>query len=274
MTPVAADTTPPALRRHPSKLFVETTTRCNLSCVMCVKQAEGCGIIDGELAPATFAALEPALPTLEALILNGIGEPLLHPGLEDFIARARALMPAESWIGFQSNGVLLDNARAEALLRAGLDKICLSMDAVSPQKFMQIREGGKLSSLETAMGAIARAKAALGRDDFQLGVEFVLMPGNLQELPGVLTWAAARGAGFALVTHALPYNAAEAVETTYETCSADAIDLFREWPERTFQGSERERFEHFLDFRSQACSACKSPARPQHGGAGGPRNLC
>ena len=223
------DHTPRALRRYPTKLFVETTTRCNLNCVMCVKQAEGCGIIDGELAPATFAALEPALPTLEALVLNGVGEPLLHRGLEDFIARAKALMPAGSWIGFQSNGVLLDAARAETLLRAGLDKICLSLDAVSPQKFMQIREGGQLSSLERAMTALVQAKAALGNSSFQIGVEFVIMPGNVQELPGVLAWAAARGASFALVTHALPYDKAEAANTTYETCSAAAIELFRSW---------------------------------------------
>lgn len=225
----ATDSTPCALRRHPTKLFVETTTRCNLSCVMCVKQAEGCGIIDGSMAPATFAALEPALPTLEALILNGVGEPLLHRGLEDFIARAKALMPAGSWVGFQSNGVLLDAARAEALLRAGLDKICLSLDAVSPQKFMQIREGGQLSSLERAMAALAQTKATLGNRSVQIGVEFVIMPGNVQELPGVLAWAAARGASFALVTHALPYDKAEAANTTYETCSAAAIELFRSW---------------------------------------------
>ena len=227
--PTATDTTPCALRRHPTKLFVETTTRCNLSCVMCVKQAEGCGIIDGEMAAATFAALEPALPTLEALILNGVGEPLLHRGLENFIARAKALMPAGSWVGFQSNGVLLDAARAEALLRAGLDKICLSLDAVSPQKFMQIREGGQLTSLERAMAALSQAKTTLGKSSFQIGVEFVIMPGNVQELPAVLTWAAARGASFALVTHALPYDKEEAANTTYETCSADAIELFRSW---------------------------------------------
>ncbi|HEX9080538.1 MAG TPA: hypothetical protein VF795_13165, partial [Desulfuromonadaceae bacterium] len=84
----------PALRPYPSKLFVETTTRCNLGCVMCVKQADGCGMTDGDLQPALFAALEPAFPHLEALVLNGVGEPLLNPGLEGYIRRARGAMPA------------------------------------------------------------------------------------------------------------------------------------------------------------------------------------
>lgn len=232
MTPTPPHPIPPALRSSPSRLFVETTTRCNLSCVMCVKQADGCGIHEGDLAPATFAALEPVLPAVESLILNGIGEPLLHPQLEDFIARARALMPPGGRIGFQSNGLLLDDGRALALLAAGLDRLCLSLESVDPQIFMRIREGGRLSAVEQALAALGRARTVLGRDDFQSGVEFVLMPNNREELPQVVRWAAARGASFVIVTHALPYGAAGSTETTYETCSGAAVELFREWQTR------------------------------------------
>src|SRR5512136_2875446 len=97
----------PSLRNHPTKLFVETTTRCNLGCVMCVKQSKDCEMREGDLSPEIFAALEPAFPYLEALVLNGIGEPLLHPRLEEFIRRAKKSMPREGWVGFQSNGLLL-----------------------------------------------------------------------------------------------------------------------------------------------------------------------
>ncbi|NOY12539.1 MAG: radical SAM protein, partial [Deltaproteobacteria bacterium] len=85
--------TAPALRNYPTKLFVETTTSCNLGCVMCVKQTAQCAITEGEMPTATFKALESALPQAEALILNGVGEPLLHPHLETFIARAKKLLP-------------------------------------------------------------------------------------------------------------------------------------------------------------------------------------
>ena len=53
----------PAFREYPSKLFVETTSRCNLNCAMCMKQNDGAAG-DGDLAPDTFAALENAFPTL------------------------------------------------------------------------------------------------------------------------------------------------------------------------------------------------------------------
>src|SRR5215204_1032143 len=75
---------PPARRPHPSRLFVEVTTRCNLRCAMCVKESAAQGISEGHLRRETFARLAPAFPHLDALVLNGVGEPLLHPRLEEF----------------------------------------------------------------------------------------------------------------------------------------------------------------------------------------------
>ncbi|GBC60004.1 hypothetical protein DENIS_0946 [Desulfonema ishimotonii] len=106
----------PAPGRFPSKLFVETTTRCNLRCRMCVKQSRENGITDGDISGETFEALKPEFPHLEALMLNGIGEPLLHPELEYFIAAAKKDLPDTAWVGFQSNGRLLDAARSACMI--------------------------------------------------------------------------------------------------------------------------------------------------------------
>ena len=222
----------PALRAHPSKLFVESTTRCNLGCFMCVKQT-GNNLIPEEDMPAqTFTALEPAFPHLDALILNGIGEPLLNPRLDDYIRRARGLMPADGWIGFQSNGLLLTGKRAVELLEAGLDKICISVDAVTPETLRRVREGAELSAIGTALEALTAAKSLTGRNEFKIGIEFVLMRSNFAELPELLRWAAARGASFALVTHILPYAKEHLEEAVYETCSKEAIALYQLWRDK------------------------------------------
>ncbi|MCX5828080.1 MAG: radical SAM protein, partial [Deltaproteobacteria bacterium] len=71
----------PALKPYPTKLFVELTTRCNLQCPMCLKQRHDAEFLEGDISTDIFMTLLPALPTLEALVLNGIGEPLLHPRL-------------------------------------------------------------------------------------------------------------------------------------------------------------------------------------------------
>jgi len=224
-----AQAVPPALQARPSKLFVETTTRCNLGCFMCVKQTCDHAIVEGDMSLATFAALEPAFAGLDALVLNGIGEPLLNPNLELFIRRARTLMPEAGWIGFQSNGLLLTEGRAISLLEAGLDRICLSIDSVSPDTFRRVRDGGELDDISDAFSALASAKIRTGRADFKIGVEFVVMQGNLQELPAALAWAASRGASFALVTHVLPYDAGHAGEALYLNCTDQAVSLFSQW---------------------------------------------
>lgn len=213
---------------HPAKLFVETTTRCNLGCVMCVKQTAGCDMHEGDMSIETFSSLAPAFPNLEALILNGVGEPLLNPHLESFIRTARSFMPKDSWIGFQSNGLLLTNLRAVALIDAGLDRICLSIDAATPELFHSLREGGELSDIERAMAAVENAKRVCGRPEVAIGVEYVVMRRNLAELPLALAWAANHGASFAIVTHVLPYEEQHAGESVYSLCTQEAIELFKE----------------------------------------------
>jgi putative metalloenzyme radical SAM/SPASM domain maturase len=219
----------PYVRSYPSRLFVETTTRCNMKCHMCVKQSMGSGLLEGDLSIETFEAIEPALPRTEALLLNGIGEPLLHRHLEAFICRAKELMPAGSWVGFQSNGLLLDKTRASSLVSAGLDRICLSLDAICPETFRKIREGGEVKDLEQAFTALKTARKWHPESNLQVGVEFVVMRDNIHQLPDVLRWASAVGASFAIVSHLLPYGREHVSQIAYDYNTREAVELYEKW---------------------------------------------
>jgi len=216
-------------RTFPAKLFVETTTRCNLNCFMCVKQNRGSDVREGDFSPELFARLEPAFPHLEALVLNGIGEPLLNPHLESFIRRAKRSMPASGWTGFQSNGLLMTHLRAVSLVDAGLDKACISIDAIAPEQFRKLREGGDVDAVEMALSALGSASRLCNRPGVQIGIEFVAMQSNIRELPATLEWAAGRGAGFAIVTHVLPYDEKHAHEALFCTISDQALALYTAW---------------------------------------------
>lgn len=206
---------PPMDRPWPSKLFVEVTTACNLRCAMCVKQS-GPGIPDAYLSDETFEKLVPAFPTLETLILNGIGEPLLHPGLEHYIRTARQNVPADAVIGFQTNGSLLTEQRACSLLSAGTDAISISVDAADPALFRSMREGGETEDVNRAAAALGRAKERTGRTGFRWGAELVLARETRAELPKVIEWVAARGGSFLLVTHILPYREEAVSSVVYD----------------------------------------------------------
>ncbi|MBU2644566.1 radical SAM/SPASM family putative metalloenzyme maturase [bacterium] len=184
---------------------MEPTTRCNLRCEMCVKQAPGNAIRDGDLSLDLFERLRPGLQDLETVVFSGIGEPLLHPGLERMIAAAGGLCNNGGTIGLQTNGTLLNVDRVRSLLTSGLNELCISLDSVNPDIFSRVRAGGNLDTVKQAFAAMNTARSELKRD-FRFGVEFVVMKQNLQNLPAVIQWAAENGASFAIVTHLLPYG--------------------------------------------------------------------
>lgn len=217
------------MRDFPSKLFVETTTRCNLNCFMCVKQNRGSEVREGDFSPELFSRLEATFPHLDALILNGIGEPLLNPHLESFIRRAKKLMPSSGRIGFQSNGLLMTHLRALPLVDAGLDKVCISIDAIAPEQFKKLREGGDVDAVDMALSALNNAKRLCNRPEVKVGIEFVAMQSNIRELPATLEWADKRGVSFAIVTHVLPYDEKHAHEAVFCNITDQALALYTSW---------------------------------------------
>ncbi|HPR53553.1 MAG TPA: radical SAM/SPASM family putative metalloenzyme maturase [Deltaproteobacteria bacterium] len=219
---------PVALKPYPSKLIVETTTRCNLQCAMCMKNVCGHDFHEADMTTGTYDALREAFPSIEALVLNGIGEPLMHPQLEEFIGSARKSMPAHGWVGFQSNGHLIDAARAERLIGAGLDRICLSIDAVDPEGFRLIRTGGELAGVQRALSALRTARIRL-HAPLQIGIEFVLRRDNLADLPSTIHWAGQNGADFAVVTQLFPYHPDLAEQAVYDANLDESVNVYRKY---------------------------------------------
>lgn len=224
-----------ALLPQPSRLFVEVTSRCNLHCPMCVKYSGPTKSPEGDMTPAVFESLGPAFPFLDALILNGIGEPLLHPNLEDFIRVAKRSMPAASWVGFQSNGHLLDATRARSLARAGLDKIFLSVDATSPELFRAVRSGGSLGRVERALDVLANVRKERIGSALEVGAEFVVMRENLRELPSLVRWLASRGVTRLIVSHILPFGSAMADQPIFGMNTESGEMFYRNWLARARQ---------------------------------------
>jgi putative metalloenzyme radical SAM/SPASM domain maturase len=224
-----------ALNEHTSKLFVEVTTLCNLQCGMCVKQNGMGGIPEGTMPSDTFERLTPVFPHLDTLVLNGVGEPLLHPLLETFIARARSLLPEAASIGFQSNGMALTDERAASLVAAGLDRICISLDTVSDDSFRAIRSGGEMGGIVAAFASLNKARALHRRHDLKIGFEFVLMRNNLADLPEAVRWAGRSGASFAIVTQLMPYQKELVAQAAYDTNTTAAISVYERWKAKAQQ---------------------------------------
>jgi putative metalloenzyme radical SAM/SPASM domain maturase len=215
---------------------------------MCVRQNDESRILEGDLAMETFLSLEPAFSQLQALILNGIGEPLMHPRLEEFIAISRRSLADGAWVGFQTNGILMNEKRASTLVDSGLDRICISVDSVSGDIFRQIRDGGELAAVDRALAALKKARDQRGRSALRVGIEFVLMRDNLRELPEALRFAAAHDVSFAIVSQLLPYSLSSTDDAVYDTNTQSAIAIFKDWERRAAQNGVdvRRYFDVFM----------------------------
>ncbi len=214
---------------YPEKLVIEPTTRCNFNCRMCVKQSNGCQIDEGDLTQDIFERCESLFPHLKTIIFTGIGEPLLNDDLEKFVLKAKQEMPENSVRGFQTNGKLLNYDRVLSLVQSGINKVCISIDTVQPSLFDSVRNGGLLSDVETAFDALLKVRGKIPEAQLSLGIEFVLMKKNMEELPLVIDWAAKKEADFVIVTHLTAYDKEMEDQIAYLNNSYEALELFERY---------------------------------------------
>ena len=219
----------------PEKLVIEPTTRCNFKCNYCVKQSAGCRIPEGDVTDEVVSGCASLFPHLSSVIFTGVGEPLLHPKLNQYIEKAAALMPVKRTIGFQTNGKLLTRKKAAGLLQSGMNKICISVDTVNSEVFDRVRSGGTLNDIYMALDALAFAKQETPGAPLETGIEFVLMNKNLEELPRAVQWAGRNNVDFILVTHLTAHKKDLEKEQVFFNSSHEAIALFETYRQKAIQ---------------------------------------
>ncbi|MFN2352943.1 MAG: radical SAM/SPASM family putative metalloenzyme maturase [Desulfopila sp.] len=205
---------------YPQKIYVELTSRCNLQCRMCVKYAPGSRIIEEDLPFSLFRNLDSAIAQAGTLILNGIGEPLLHPQLLDIVIFSRKRMAPQA-----------DEEKSLQLLSAGLSTICLSLDSLAEE---EKTPGGEHSvrAVSRAIAGLAAARKQTGSSSFMIGLEMVLSRENINDLPRYIQWAAEQGVDYVIVTHLFLYNTSAEQQSLFNPNSSEAIELFHSSNER------------------------------------------
>ena len=115
--------------RKISSLRVSLTNRCNLRCIYCHSEGEtesGSEITVAEVAQIARIAAKHGVDKIK---FSG-GEPLLRKDFEDIL---RALPPLRD-VSVTTNGTLLA-PRAESLKASGLDRVNVSLDSLSRDRF-------------------------------------------------------------------------------------------------------------------------------------------
>jgi len=140
-------------------LRISVTDRCNFRCSYCMPP-QGIELLDAK----EILSYEEIVHLIRILSQYGIskiritgGEPLVRPGIVDFIRKIRSISAIED-LSMTTNGSLLAHDQmAQRLKDAGLDRINISMDTTDAVRFATIT-GGK--HLESVLAGVESALAA------------------------------------------------------------------------------------------------------------------
>ncbi len=118
-------------------LRLSLTDRCNLRCTYCMPK-EIFGSSHVFLKKSQWLEFSELDELVEAFIKLGVrkvrltgGEPLLRPGVSNFIQRLKEIHKIDD-VALTTNGVRL-NKHAKSLKNAGLERITISLDALDPE---------------------------------------------------------------------------------------------------------------------------------------------
>ena len=210
-----------------AKVYIEPTNRCNITCVTCMRN-----IWDEPLGKMSRATFEHILDGLQQItprprvFFGGIGEPLFHTKTLEMIERVRAIgAPVE----IITNAILLNAERSKRLIDAGIETLWVSIDGAKPESYEDVRLGAELPRVLDNVQTFRSLRHHSFRPMPEIGINFVAMKRNIQDLPEVLKIAASIGARRFMVSNVLPYDREMNQETLYNEALINIAYLPSKW---------------------------------------------
>lgn len=127
---------------YPKSLNIETTSICNLKCVMCTHSSSDFGRQKINLTEKIFTQLVEYVKNAEYIQLHGIGEPTLSP----MFWKLLDILNEKTWSSVNTNLVKITDEDMTKLVRSNLKHISISIDTPNSNSYYKIR-GGDLSKV-------------------------------------------------------------------------------------------------------------------------------
>lgn len=147
-----------------SRIYIEITNVCNLSCSFCIGNVRAPRFMSTD---EFTAIIQQAKPYTDYVYLHVLGEPLLHPQLEEFldIAKQHGMT-----VNITTNGTLLGKAQTVLLNAPALRKVSISLHSLEPgsayRKEEYLRDVASFAKAATDKGILCELRLwNLGADD-------------------------------------------------------------------------------------------------------------
>ena len=177
-------------KSRPFILRVEPTNNCNLHCPKC---ATGIGADPRPKGYMSFTDFKQILDQVKRYCffvrLDGLGEPMLHPRLYDFIRYAKQNGVATA---LSTNLHFLPGG-PEALLKSGLDHIIISLDGINQETYERYRKNGDYDKVMKNLHEIVTLKKN-GNFHLMVEVQYIMFDFNKLDLEEYYSFASEIGA--------------------------------------------------------------------------------
>jgi len=188
---------------HLTKVYIEPTVACNLDCITCFRNAWEQPI--GKMTEETFESIFNGLKQMDpipSVYFGGIGEPLFHPKTIEWIRRIKQELGVK--VELITNGTTLTEKKTRELIDSGLDVLWVSLDGATPESFADVRMGAELPVI---LGNLRRLFTMRKGGHFpqpEIGVAFVAMKRNINDLPKIIKLGHTFGAKYYSVSNIQP----------------------------------------------------------------------
>jgi MoaA/NifB/PqqE/SkfB family radical SAM enzyme len=165
----------------PSRLYIECTAACNISCTeSCCAPETGItrtrqsGMLDFDLFRRV---VDEAGPSLVRIDFFNYGEAFLHKRAVEMCEYIKTNFP-QIYLYTSTNGLALSEEKARRLVHSGIDEVTFSIDGSSQETYVKYRQRGKFDLAISNLRAMVDEKRRAGRDVPFLNWRYILFTWN------------------------------------------------------------------------------------------------
>ncbi len=166
---------------RPSRLYIECTAACNISCTEAccapetgITRTRQAGMLDFDLFRRV---VDDAGPSLVRIDFFNYGEAFLHKRAIEMCEYIKTQFP-QVYLYTSTNGLAFSEQQARRLAHSGIDEVTFSIDGATAESYVKYRQRGRFDLAIANLRAMADEKRRAGRDLPFINWRYILFKWN------------------------------------------------------------------------------------------------
>lgn len=173
------------LKAFPLSAMIEPSSRCNLSCPMCIKNQQPFELNIGDMSYENYVkAINNIQKKAMFLFLWNSGEPFMNKDLHKMIAYAKK---KRLFIILSTNGCFLNGKNIRKLIENKLDYLIVSFDGATKETYEEYRKNSNFDKVKENIQHLVETKKHFKKHLPYVNLQFIIMKKNEHEVKAIET---------------------------------------------------------------------------------------